>query len=74
MAKLEAEDLVKIFGLGQRELMRSTRAVNANDLSARQLAVAMAQSSKLVNASDLKEVGADAETCMPRSCHAGFRN
>ena len=60
VAVLDADDLVKIFGLAQRELVRSSRAVNVNDLTARQLAVAMAQSCKLVTAADLKEVGADA--------------
>ena len=61
---LEVDDLAKIFGLGQRDLVRSSRIVNADDLSARQVALCMAQASKLVTAADLKEVGADAETCM----------
>ena len=61
---LDMEDVVRIFGLGQRDLLRSSKVINASDLAARQLAVAMSSCTTIVTPADLKDMGADAASCL----------
>ena len=55
-------DLVSIFALPQKEMLRNSRQVRLEDLSAKQLAVSFANVSALVSASEIMEIGGEADT------------
>ena len=60
----DIEDVVRIFGLGQRDLARGPRFVSVADLSPRQQALCMSGCSKQVSAADLLDIGGEAESCI----------
>ena len=57
----ELDDVVRIFGLGQRDLQRTTRMTTVSDLGARQLGVCMSGCHKFVAAADLLATGGDTD-------------
>ena len=62
---------MRIFGLGQRDLQRSSRQVTLNDLAPRQIAVCMSTCSKSVNPADLLATGGEAESCLHKEVPCG---
>ena len=62
------EDLVRIFGLGHRDLTRNARQTNASDLSPRQLALSMSMCQSFVSAADLLSTGGEAAARLDVNC------
>ncbi|CAE7596898.1 unnamed protein product [Symbiodinium sp. CCMP2456] len=58
------EDLVQIFGLVPKDLQRGEKQQRLEDLTARQLAVSLANVSRCLQASDFFDVGGSAESLL----------
>ena len=62
------QDIVKIFGLSQRDLNRSSRITTAADLGPKQLALCLSTCDKVVSAADLLEIGGEADSQLQSGC------
>ena len=56
---VEMEDLIRVFGVGQRDLGRGGRMTSLADLNPRQLALVLAPACGFITAADLLDVGGE---------------
>ena len=56
---VEMEDLVRVFGVNQRELGRGSKVMSLADLSPRQLALVLTPACSYLTAAELLEIGGE---------------